>query len=163
MHIPVVFCRYSNCHQKEKKLTVWWPECSHDINCSTLSSTESMACIILRTGLKRMGKKQPWNWRLTELKTIKKTLRPLHDQFQHDCWTLLCCSTCSSQPHLCTSDTPLFQCGWDWFMYLFSWIPSGIRSVREGTLKLGLTLLLIIVRFYLLVKWVTIGMIQNDY
>ena len=39
----------------------------------------------MRTGLKEMGTKWFWNWRLTVLKTIKMTvIRPLHGQFQDD-------------------------------------------------------------------------------
>lgn len=42
--------------------------------------------------------------------------------------------------------------------FLFSRIPSGIRPMSERILRLGLTLLLITVGFYLLVKGVIIGM-----
>ena len=55
MHIPELFYRYCNCHQRGKKLTAWWPDCNHDISCSNFSSTESMASTIPRIGLKRMG------------------------------------------------------------------------------------------------------------
>ena len=40
---------------KTKKLTAWWPDCSHDISCSILSSTETMASTIPRTGPMKMG------------------------------------------------------------------------------------------------------------
>ena len=36
-------------------LTLWWPDYRHDISYSILSSTESMASTIPRTGLKRTG------------------------------------------------------------------------------------------------------------
>ena len=47
MHIPELFYR-------GKKLIAWWPDSSHDISCSNLSSTESMASTIPELGLKRM-------------------------------------------------------------------------------------------------------------
>ena len=56
-----VWCTHLSCFTdaiivtKGKKLTAWWPYYSHDINGSILSSMESMASTIPRTGLKRMG------------------------------------------------------------------------------------------------------------
>ena len=47
-----------------KKLTARWPDRSHDISCSILSSTESMASSVPRTGLKEVRTNWPWNWRL---------------------------------------------------------------------------------------------------
>lgn len=55
MQNPELPYRYHNCHQRRKKLTMWGPACSHDISCSNLSTTESMASTVLRTGLKTMG------------------------------------------------------------------------------------------------------------
>ena len=55
MHIPGLFYRYCNCQQRGRKLIAWWLDYSHDISCSNLSNTESMASTIPRTGLKRMG------------------------------------------------------------------------------------------------------------
>ena len=76
-----VWCTFLSCvadtitATRGYKLTAWWwPDCSHDVSCSVLSSTESMASTIPRTGLKRMGKNWPWSWRLTVLKTIKMML-----------------------------------------------------------------------------------------
>ena len=40
---------------KGEKLIAWWPDCSCDISCSTLSSIESMMSMIPRTGLRRIG------------------------------------------------------------------------------------------------------------
>ena len=39
--------------------------------------------------------------------------------------------------------TPLFQRGWNWFTNVFSWLPSGLRSVLKAILKLGLTFMLL--------------------
>ena len=53
VHIPELFYRYCNCQQREKAnlmMTRLWPW--H--KCSILSSYESMASKIPRTGLKRM-------------------------------------------------------------------------------------------------------------
>ena len=43
-----------NCHH-QKKVTALWPDCSHDISHSNLSSTQSMDSTILRTVLSRMA------------------------------------------------------------------------------------------------------------
>lgn len=54
MHIPELYYRYCDCHQKEK-LPAWWPDCSCGISCFFLSSNKSKASTGPRTGLKRMG------------------------------------------------------------------------------------------------------------
>ena len=57
------------------------------------------AANVPRTGLKEMGTKHLWNWRLTVLKTIKMMLiRPLHDQFQDNCQSWPAVSTYGPLP-----------------------------------------------------------------
>ena len=54
--------RHWNPHQV-KKLTTWWPDCSHDIS---KHNSENWP--------QENGTNQPWNWRLTVPKTIKMLL-----------------------------------------------------------------------------------------
>ena len=59
-----------------------------------------------------MGTNWPWNWRLTILKTIKMTLiRPLHDQFQDDCQSWLCCFCMELPRSVYKSPYPLIVSG----------------------------------------------------
>ena len=56
-----VWCTFLSCFPdsitatRGKRPAACWPDCSHAVNCSILSSTEFMARAISRTGLKRMG------------------------------------------------------------------------------------------------------------
>ena len=71
-----------------KKLTTWWPDCSHDINCH---SSENW--------LQEMETNQHWNWRLSVLKTIKMMLvRPLKTSFKTRVRTDCAVSGCSPLP-----------------------------------------------------------------
>ena len=53
MHIPQLFYRHSTA-TRGKKLKAWWPDCSHDMGCSILSSADC-GSTIPRTGFRRRG------------------------------------------------------------------------------------------------------------
>ena len=100
-----LFYRYCN-PARWKKLTTWWADCSHDINCHNSENWPQ----------KRGGEgatNRLWNWRFTVPKTVKMTLvRLLHNHFKMTVRAYCAVSVCSCLPLPIKTLAPLWLRGW---------------------------------------------------
>ena len=80
----------------------------------------TLTALIPRTGLKEIETNQPWNWRFTVPYNQDDADQTTDDQFQNDCQSWLCFSTCRPLPPPIKAFAPWWS-GWRSWLWTSIW------------------------------------------